>query len=232
MDNEMLNRLAERSGARRVNSPTIPTIKLDGSGAGDTAGQFISWNGTSFDSLGSTLSVQMIKIRKKLWSQNDTEKYFSGEYDSHLDDVQLYKCVKVGEQWSEPSLVNGGTPKKLKELHAVKVVSVVYCVVNGALTKLTVKGASTTGDDGLYEYMDSFANLFIGQFQTEISVSKIQKNRAISYHRMHFKRGAEIKDGFDVVEDYLNLIGGSQPAKLAQEVQVAESSVEDLNEAF
>jgi hypothetical protein len=219
---DILDSLVAKSGlGGRSGSvgPKIPSVKLDGSVNGDTAGEFVTFDGEKFKSLGSNLSIQIIRVRKKLLASNDTMKFFSDEYDSSTHDVvrlQKQNFNSTTNKWGDPEVVAKSTPAKLREMFEVKVASVVYCVLNGELTKLNVKGASTTGDDGLYSYLESFNDgKHAFQFMTDITTSKIVKNRAVSYFRMHFKRGAEITDVdvFHKTEGYLDIIENSARSK-------------------
>ena len=210
MSENILDRLAAKARTGQDSfGPRIPTIKLDGSGSGETAGHILKFANDTMEDLGDALSIQIIRVRKKLMLGGEDTKYFSDEYDSSTHDkIKLKRCVKEGGVWGKPEVVAEGTATEIRAVQPVKVVSIVYAIMGGDLVKLTVKGASTTGTDGLYEYLDSFKPSNVFQFQTSISVSLVQKNRAISYHRMHFKRGAEITDGFEQVEKYLDLING------------------------
>lgn len=219
MSDNILDRLAvkSRAGQEEFNSPKFPSVKLDGSGAGDTAGQILRFDGGEMTNLGDTLKMQIIRVRKKLLLGGETSKFFSEEYDSSArDTVTLKRCDYVDGAWSKPTVVATGTPQDIRQTNDVKVVSVVYAIVGDELVKLTVKGASTTGDDGLYAYLESFKPEHVFQFNTLVSVSKVQKNRAISYHRMHFKRGAEITEGFETVEKYLDIIEGTSQKEVKE----------------
>lgn len=227
MVDNILSRLMEKSGGAKTNFPSIPTVKLDGSGTGETAGSFLRFADGDMTNLGTTLSIRIIKIRKKLALGTDTEKYFSRVYDNgKTDKLTLWK-QKYGEK--EKTLVMEGTPEEIRSAHPVKVVSVVYGIVNDSLVQFAVKGASCTGDDGLYTYLDGVRDAGLGIFQveTEVTVSKIAKNRAISYHRAHFKQGKTFTDGFEAVEEYLDLINGTPSDK-----KVADTSDAEVEKVF
>lgn len=210
MAENILDRLAQKARVGQDSfAPRIPTIKLDGSGSGETAGHILKFANDAMEDLGNSLNIQIIRVRKKLMLGGEDTKFFSDEYDSSTHDkIKLKRCVKEGGTWGKPEVVAEGTASEIRAVQPVKVVSIVYAIIAGELIKLTVKGASTTGEDGLYEYLDSFKPLNVFQFETNVSVSLVQKNRAISYHRMHFKRGAEITKGFEQVESYLDIIKG------------------------
>lgn len=233
MTDNLIERLASKSnaGQESFSGPKIPTVKLDGSGAGETAGQVLMFNDSVMTNLGTTLSLQIIRVRKKLMLGGELSKMFTEEYDSPTGDkITLRKCIRAtdADAWSKPEVVLTGTASEIRAQHPVKVVSVAYAIMNGdTLVKLLIKGSSTTGDDGFYTYADSFktgAHMF--QFSTEITTSKVQKNRAISYHRMHFKRGAQITEGFELVEQYLDMIEGTPV------VATAPTVAPTLDEAF
>ncbi len=228
MSDSILDRLAEKStvGKDSFGGVRIPTIKLDGSASGDTAGHILRFDGDVMTDLGKSLDLQIIRIRKKLLLGGEDIKFYSNEYDSPTNDkVFLYQVSKDGGSWGKPIVIAEGTATELRTIKAVKVASVVYGInSSNELVKLTVKGASTTGDDGLYDYESSF-NRDLFQYITQVSVSKVDKNRAISYHRMHFKKGDKLTSGFEKVEQYLDLIAG-----ITTQVKTTENKKEDTND--
>lgn len=221
MSDSILDRLASKSKVGQdsgFSGPKIPTIRLDGSGAGETAGQIMKFTDDGAVSLGNKLSLQIIRIRKKLMQGGELTKFFSEEYDSSTSDqITLKMSTRANdkEPWGKPTVVATGTASEIRGTQPVKVVSIVYGILGDTIVKLTVKGASTTGDDGLYDYLNSFGSEHVFQFETNITVSLVQKNRAISYHRMHFSKGAKM-DNMETVEQYLDLIEGTPEVKVAK----------------
>jgi hypothetical protein len=159
--------------------------------------------------LGKRLKLRILRTKKKLISANDTFKMFTGEYDSpSKDELRLSKKV-YENKGGMPETVATGTAQKLREMFPdLKVATIVYGITNGKLVRLTVKGASTTGDTGLYEYLDSFNGAPTFMVETKIESKLIQKNRAISYNRMEFSKGEASEKDLDVVEGYLDMING------------------------
>ena len=232
MAESILDRLASKSNAGQdsFSGPKIPTIKVDGSGSGPTAGHILKFANDEMIDIGNKLNIQIIRVRKKLWQGGELTKYFSEEYDSSANDVitlRMSTRATDKDAWSKPVEVAKGTAQEIRQTNEVKVVSVVYGIVDKELVKLTVKGASCTGSDGLYDYLDSFKPQLALQFETNVSVSLVQKNRAISYHRMHFTRGTEITEGFETVEAYLDMIGGSK-TEATQVVAPNDTSLDDF----
>lgn len=229
MTESIIDRLAAKSkvGQDSFNGPKIPTIKFDGSGAGDTAGHFLRFNDEKMEDLGNSLSLQIIRVRKKLLQGGELVKYFSDEYDSPSKDRITLKMSSRStdkEPWGKPTIVSEGTASDIRMTNDVKVVSVVYAILGDELVKMTVKGASTTESTGLFEYLDGFKSNHVFQYITEITSSKVQKNRAISYHRMHFKRGVEITEGFELVEQYLDIVEGVAPKVASTPVATAPAT--------
>jgi hypothetical protein len=209
MDKDMLQRLASKSGASRSSGPVIPSVKLDASAVGETAGQFIKFQNKESTPIGNSLSIRILRIRKTLAGFVDEGgkevSYNSSEYDSpRAEEVALYKRESGGES----RVVEVATATELRERYPLKVMSIVYALLDGELIKFKVKGASAAGETGLYAYLDGLRdkNVLAFQVETLVTVGLIKKNRAVSYHHAEFRAGKEYTDGYDDVEKYLDMI--------------------------
>jgi hypothetical protein len=237
MNKEMLQRLASKAGVRvsSLTSPAIPTIKLDASTTGDTAGKFIEFNNGETKQLGNSLSIRILRVRKALagFAEEGGKEvsYNSSEYDSpRNEDVVLYRR----ESGEDSRVVEVATATELRNKYPLKVVSIVYAILNGNLVKVKVKGASAAGDSGLYAYLDKLRDEGVMTFEVEtlVDVALVKKNRAVSYYVAKFKIGKKYTDGYDEVEKYLDTINDIIVSKKSKTVERKETVTDTVDKAI
>lgn len=105
---------------------------------------------TQTEDLPKTIEITTLKFRRTL-TRFVTEKgklkesYFTSEHNSSNDEITIFVRNKEGEI----KLIDSGNAKKMKEKHNLKMVQIIYVLVDNEIFKLNVKGSSLSA---LYEF--------------------------------------------------------------------------------
>lgn len=160
------------------------------------------------DNLGPAIEVTFLRIRRKLRQYIKGQKPLSTqEHTSSADMLTLFGGEKV---------VRGTNDELRKQYQGLRTVQVVYCLYNGELVRLTVKGASLGSEvkakevHDFYSYVSSFKkNGADDHFYEHITILSNVKERSPmgSYFAMNYERGRKLEtDEMELVEQNMGTV--------------------------
>jgi len=191
--------------------------------------------------LGKSVNVVILRLKKFL-SRDD---FITDDYDSPEELIELKETsTDINGRWSIRT-VETGTPKMLKEKHALRANAMLYVLYNGELMRLKVGGTSLFGDKHpnatlLYNYVAMFdrangerAFKFLTQIEAYGPV-KYPKGSAfiMSFSRLTPLSEAEldnvgdnlkkVDDYYKELEEYQNQFAKKEPVEVEPEIDVEQ----------
>lgn len=180
---DQVERLAKLSGEGQGRAPkyTVPLIRFNGN---EGSFRTVDLDFKEETPIEKPVNVIILKKRKVLSSFSPTASYFTNEYSSPNQTVNLYKNID-----GTVTFEKAGMPVDLRqEFQALRTKEVLYVLYGGAVHKLEVKGGSL-GD--YYDYLNLLQEEDLHSFQvvTSISSVKTENESKFKYHKMTFTKG-------------------------------------------
>lgn len=189
---DRLSRLAGMSNMESQKAPKIdaPILQFNGN-----TGMFSVVTDGDKKEIGNEIKITILRKRKSLGSFSALQSYFTNEYDGPNDTINLYKKVD-GTVLHEMS----GLPAAIREKYqALRTREVIYCLYNGKLHRLDIKGGSLVG---FYTYLESLTSRGLHSFQliTTIGSEGTKNDAGMAYKKMTFSDNSKPEADLDVVE--------------------------------
>lgn len=198
MNDEQRKRMLEKSGGDQAGGKapkySVPIIKFDGrTGAFSKISYEDSKNKTETP-IESPIEFVILKKRKVLSHFGSTVSYFSNEFVSSTEKVQLFK-----KEGGAISLATTDFANKIREDNPlVKTHEIVYVLHDGEVCKLEIKGGST---QDYYAFQKNYSDEQKHSFEltTRVSFVKTKNAAGFSYVKMVFSF-EDTKVDFDLIE--------------------------------
>lgn len=192
-----MSNIAEKTGATDYRKP--PTLKVNEIRFKGDTGKFVYIDllnreqGQKPDEkeLGDSLEVVFLKIRRKLsYYSKQNEKFVTTSEHNHKDETVFLFGPNI----------RGRASDLREQYQMLRTQQIVYCLWNGEVVRLIVKGASlgSQAEEQLatkfYEYLQSFeGSEHVHQFKTNIGTQD-EKGKLGSYKVMDFQRGDKLDE--------------------------------------
>lgn len=194
MENQ-IDRLAKIAGEGQERAPKyiLPLLKFNGN-----TGEFSTYNieSKSDTSIKKPIQITILKRRKALSSWTSDLNFFTNEYNSTTQKVCLYKNID-GTITHETTDI----PANLRvKFPALKTKEVIYCLFEGVIHKLDIKGASLKD---FWDFSKKLNENDKHSFQViiEIDSVKVAEKGKIPYFKMTFTNAGD--SNLDEVEENL-----------------------------
>lgn len=199
---EQLDRLAKMSGEGQERAPkyVLPLLKFNGN-----TGEFSTYDTESKEekAIDKPIQITILKRRKALSAFTTNNSFFTNEYSSTVQKVCLYKNIDgtiTHEATDIPATLRTKYP-------GLKTKEVIYCLYEGEVYKLDIKGASLRD---FWDFTNKLSEDDKHSFQIVIEIDSVsvKEKGKIPYFKMTFTNAGD--SDLDAVEENL--------AKVAEEL--------------
>jgi hypothetical protein len=192
---EQIDRLARLSGEGQERAPkySLPLLKFNGN-----TGDFCTCDLETKEEtpLKKPIQITILKRRKALSAFTTNHSYFTNEYNSTTQKVCLYKNLDGTVTHEDTDI-----PANLRTKYpGLKTKEIVYCLYDGVVYKLDIKGASLSA---FWDFTKKLSEEDKHSFQIviEINSEKVVEKGKIPYCKMTFTNAGE--SDLDAVEEHL-----------------------------